>query len=75
MDIMLTEQIQQMIDGLLQMETQAKRLLQTAREHQLSFGLTYNYIDDDIAQLIGRLRYMRLMAQRHTPPDEPPVHP
>ena len=28
----------------------------------LSFGPDYNYVDDDIAQILGRLRYMQLMA-------------
>ena len=39
-------------------------MLSTANEKHLSFGLAYNYIDDDIAQIIGRLRYMELVANR-----------
>jgi hypothetical protein len=60
----LTQQIQDTIASLQGAERQAKRLLQTARACHLSFGLDYNYLDDDIAQLLGRLRYMRLMATR-----------
>lgn len=75
MDLILTEQIQQLIEALRQSETAATRLLQTARGHRLSFGLDYNHIDDDLDHVIGRLRYMRLLAQRHTPPDDPlPSH-
>jgi hypothetical protein len=72
MDTILTEQIQELIDALLKDETKATRLLQTARAHDLSFGLAYNHVDDDIAQLIGRLRYMLFLAQRHSPPIVPP---
>jgi hypothetical protein len=73
MDTMLTEQIQRLIADLLQAETRATQLLHLARERRLSFGLPYTYIDEDIAQLVGRLRYMQLVAQRHDPPDETPV--
>jgi hypothetical protein len=75
MDAALTEQILKLVDVLLEAELQAKRLLQNARAHRLSFGLTYNYIDDDIKHLIGRLRYMQLMAERHNPPMDPPTQP
>ncbi len=74
MDNVLSEQIQKLIDTLIQAETQATGLLRMARAHRLSFGLEYNYVDDDITQMIGRLRYMLLLAQRHTPPDEPPIY-
>ncbi len=50
------------IATLPRVATQAKTLLQTAREAGDSFGLDYNYVDDDIARLLGRLRYMRLIA-------------
>jgi hypothetical protein len=46
-------------------EAQAKELFVAARAQRLSFGLDYNHLDDDIARLIGRLRFMELMAQRH----------
>jgi hypothetical protein len=42
--------------------THAKTLLQTAHASGISFGPDYNYVDDDITQILGRLRYMRLMA-------------
>ena len=75
MDAALTEQILKLVDALLETESQAKRLLQTAREHRLSFGLTYNYIDDDIKQIIGHLHCMQLMAERHNAPTDPPTQP
>jgi len=70
MDKSLAEQIHVIIESLLLVETQSKRMLSAAKEKHLSFGLTYNYIDDDIAQIIGRLRYMELVANRQdTTPD------
>jgi hypothetical protein len=62
MDKSLGEQIHQIIESLLLVESQSRVMLSTAKEKHLSFGLAYNYIDDDIAQIIGRLRYMELVA-------------
>ncbi len=75
MDDELTMQIQDLIDALLPTETQATQMLQTAHAHHLSFGLAFSHIDEDIAQVIARLRYALLLAQRHTPPNAPPNHP
>ena len=75
MDDELTMQIQDLIEALLPTEPQATQMLQTARAHHLSFGLAYSHLDDDIAQVIARLRYALLLAQRHTPPDAPPNRP
>ena len=62
MDISVGEQIHEIIESLLLVEGQSKRMLSAAKAKHLSFGLTYNYVDDDIAQIIGRLRYMELVA-------------
>jgi hypothetical protein len=67
----LAEQMHEIIDALLLVESQSKRMLMTAKEQHLSFGLTYNYVDDDIAQLIGRLRYMLRLAERHATAHHP----
>jgi hypothetical protein len=72
MDTALTEQIEKLVVTLLGAESQAKRLLQTAREHHISFGFTYNYIDEDIKQVIG---HMQLMAEQHNAPTDPPPQP
>jgi hypothetical protein len=60
----VTHQISALMASLRRAETQATMLLHTAREAGLSFGLDYNYVDDDIAQILGRLRYMQLIATR-----------
>ena len=64
MEKSLAEQIGDVIESLLLAEFHAKRMLKTAKEKRISFGLTYNYVDEDIKQMIGRLRHMKLMAER-----------
>jgi hypothetical protein len=61
----LTGKIHGLLEAFQQAETQAKELLETARAQGLSFGLDYNHLDADIAHLLGRLRYMERIAQRH----------
>ena len=61
----LTGQIRALMATFQQAGAQAKELIEAARAQGLSFGLDYNHLDDDIAHLLGRLRYMELMAQRH----------
>jgi hypothetical protein len=60
---LLAQQISDEIVLLQRAEAQAKRLLQTARAQHVSFGLEYNYVDEDIARVIGRLRYMQRLAE------------
>jgi hypothetical protein len=64
MDKDVTTEITEVIDTLRHAEAQARRMLQTARGHQLSFGLSCNYINDDIAQTLSKLRYMLRLAER-----------
>jgi signal recognition particle GTPase len=68
MEKSLAEQIGDVIESLLLAEFHAKRMLKTAKEKRISFGLTYNYVDEDINQIIGRLRHMKLMADRRESP-------
>jgi hypothetical protein len=62
MDKDVAHQLSALIASLRRAETQAKTLLQITREAGLSFGLDYNYVDDDIARILGRLHYMQLIA-------------
>ncbi len=59
----LSGRIDEVTALLQQAETKARELLRTAREQHLSFGFMYNYVDEDIAQVRGRLRHMRLIAE------------
>jgi hypothetical protein len=63
MDKKLSEQIQAVIDAMTLPETLAKGVMRTMREQRVSFGLLYSYPDEDIAQLINKLRYIRLLAE------------
>jgi signal recognition particle GTPase len=62
MNANVSQQILELIELLTQAEARTKALLQAARAQRFSFGLTYNYVDEDIAHLIGQFRQMRLMA-------------
>jgi hypothetical protein len=63
-DRKLSEQIEAVIDALTLSHTQAKHVAQTMKKLRISFGLTFDHPDDEITQLIGRLRYMKLLAER-----------
>jgi hypothetical protein len=60
----LAHQIHEEIVLLQRAEEDANQLLQTARAQHVSFGFEYNYVDEDIARTIGRLRYMELVVER-----------
>jgi hypothetical protein len=64
----LAGRIDHVIALLQQAEIKTRELLRIARGQRLSFGLTYNYVDEDIAQALGRLRYMRLIAEHRQDP-------
>ncbi|HEX3272530.1 MAG TPA: hypothetical protein VHR15_17935 [Ktedonobacterales bacterium] len=64
MDKALSEQIGEVIESLLLAEFKAQRMLRTAKDKHLSFGLEYNHVDDDIKQLVSRMRYMKSLAER-----------
>jgi hypothetical protein len=59
----MTEQIRDIIASLQVVESQVKRLLKTTRERKIFFGMTYDYVDEDIAHVIGRLRYMQHVVE------------
>jgi hypothetical protein len=58
----ITQQLEDLIASLQGAEGQAKSLLQLTRSRRLFFGLAYDYVDEDIAHLLGHLHYMRLVA-------------
>jgi hypothetical protein len=64
MDKELSEYIGEVIESLLLAEFKAQRMLRTAKDQRISFGLEYNHVDDDIKQIISRMRYMKKLAER-----------
>ncbi len=70
----LTELTHVLLRSLQQAERQAKQLLKAARAQRLSFGLTYDYLDENIAHLIGRAHYMELVSHQHATRRAAPVH-
>lgn len=69
-DAKLSEQIEAVIDALTLSHTEAKQVKQTMKKQRVSFGLSYDHADDDIAQLIGKMRYMKLLAERREAAEE-----
>jgi hypothetical protein len=64
MEKSLSEEIHEVIESLLLAQFKAQRMLRAAKDQRISFGLSYNHVDDDINQLIGRMRYMKTLAER-----------
>jgi hypothetical protein len=64
MDATLFEQIESTIDALTLSHTQAAQVRQKMKQQHISFGLNYDNVDDDITQLISRLRYVKRLAER-----------
>jgi hypothetical protein len=62
-DTTLAEQIQDVIKALAAAESQAATVQATMREQRIFLGLDYDYIEDDIARLKDKVRYMKLLAQ------------
>jgi hypothetical protein len=59
----LAQHIQRMLDTLAVAESQAATVQAIMREQRIFFGLDYDYVEEDIAHLKGKVRYMKLLAQ------------
>jgi hypothetical protein len=59
----LAEHIQRVLVTLALAETQAATVRAMMREQRLFFGLDYDYLEEDIAHLKGKVRHMQLLAQ------------
>jgi hypothetical protein len=64
MDTELIDQLEDLIASLLMAESKARRAMQTMRKKRVYFGLDHNYLDDDIARFIGKVRHTKLLAER-----------
>lgn len=60
----LIDQAEAVIEVLQMAASQAARVKQMMREQHLSFGLELNHMDDDIAQIIKKVQYMKRLAER-----------
>ena len=69
-DAKLSEQIETVIDALTLSQTHAKLVKQTMKKQRVSFGLAYDHADDEINQLIGKLRYTKRLAERREQAEE-----
>jgi hypothetical protein len=63
MEKTLAQHLQRVLETLALAESQAVTVQAMMRERRLFFGLDYDYLEDDIAHLKGKVRYMQLLAQ------------
>ena len=64
MEKTLVDEAQDVIEVLQLARSQAAKVKKTMREQHLSFGLDYNQVDDDIAQIVMKLQHMKRTAER-----------
>lgn len=63
MEKTLAQHLQRVLETLALAEAQAATVQAMMREQRLFFGLDYDYLEDDIEHLKGKVRYMQLLAQ------------
>jgi hypothetical protein len=66
MEKILADQLQDVLKTLAVAETQAATAQATMRKSHIFLGLEYGYIEDDIAHVTNKVRYMKLLAEHHT---------
>ena len=64
MDTTLSEQVQTTLEVLEMARTAARQVAKTMKKQRVSFGHDYGHMEDDIAHIIGKIRYINLMAER-----------
>jgi hypothetical protein len=62
----LADQIQDVLKTLAVAEVQAATVQATMRKSHIFLGLEYGYIEDDIAHVTNKVRYMKLLAEHNT---------
>jgi hypothetical protein len=63
MEKTLAEHLQRVLETLAIAESQATTVQSLMREQRIFFGLDYDFLEEDIAHLKGKVRYMQLLAQ------------
>jgi signal recognition particle GTPase len=63
-DERVSKQIAALIAALTYSQRRAETLVRTMRNRRVHVGLDYDHPDSDIKQLIGKLHYMQLVAER-----------
>jgi hypothetical protein len=63
MEKTLAKHLQRVLETLAIAESQATTVQSLMREQRIFFGLDYDFLEEDIAHLKGKVRYMQLLAQ------------
>jgi hypothetical protein len=61
---MLSEQIQAALDALAFAQTEAECVTQAMKKQGVYYGLSLSHVDHDVAQLIAKLRYLKVLVER-----------
>jgi hypothetical protein len=70
METKLSAQIQTTMDALALAQTQATLLTKAMSKQHISFGLDYSHVDDDIAHVTSKLRFLKQLAERRERAEE-----
>jgi hypothetical protein len=63
-DTTLSEQVQATLDVLEMARKAARQVAQTMKKQRVTFGHDSGHMEDDIAHIIGKIRYINLLAER-----------
>ena len=66
MEKTLAEQIQDVMKTLAVAQAQAATVQTMMRKSHIFLGLEYGYIEEDIAHVTNKVRYMKLLAEHYT---------
>ena len=64
MEKTLAQRLQWLLEALAVAEAQAATVQAMMREQRIFFGLDYDFLEEDIAHLKGKVRYMQLLARQ-----------
>jgi len=64
MNTRLSEQIQAALDAFALAQVEAERVTQTVKMEGVYYGLSLSHVDQEVAQLIAKLRYLKELAKR-----------
>jgi hypothetical protein len=70
METKLSEQIQATLDALALAQTQAALVTKATSKQNISFGLDYSHMDDDIAHVTSKLRFLKRLTERRERAEE-----
>jgi len=75
METKLSAQIQTTLDALALAQTQAALVTKAMSKQHIAFGLDYSHMDDDIAHVTSKLRFLKRLTERREQAEEATTRP